>query len=103
MAHVEKWNGECYPLLVREPYRSGPIYETPDGVVNFSSGPFIGEHHHLFSDIINGLIAEGLRIAGLWENPRPGSPLPADLVPGSPAHRHRYLPYGISVMAEQTL
>jgi SAM-dependent methyltransferase len=101
MAGVGAWNGEAYPLLVREPYRSGPIHETPDEVLSFTNGPFIGEHHHLFSDIINGLIAEGLRVAGLWENPRPGVPVPADLVPGTPTHRHRYLPFGISVMAEK--
>jgi SAM-dependent methyltransferase len=100
MAQPGQWNGEGYPLLVREPYRSGPIFETPDGVVNFTRGPFIGEHHHLFSDIINGLVAEGLRIAGLWENPRPNASLPVDLVPGTVEHRNRYLPFGISVLAE---
>jgi hypothetical protein len=52
--------------------------------------------------MINGLIAVGLNIAGLWENPRPDDGVwAADLPPGSKAHRDRYLPFGISILAEK--
>jgi ubiquinone/menaquinone biosynthesis C-methylase UbiE len=102
MAHVEGWNGDAYTLSVREPYRRGEVRETPGGRVSFTDGEPIGEYHHLLSDIVNGLLSVGLAIRGLWENPRPDSAPTADQVPGSAAHRHRYLPFGLSVVAEKT-
>lgn len=60
------------------------------------------EFHHLLSDIVNGLIAEGLSLRGLWENPWPDrETLSDELVPGSEAHRARYIPFGLRVVAEK--
>jgi hypothetical protein len=53
-------------------------------------------------DIVNGLVAEGFSIRGLWENPRPDSGPPLEgLEPGSDAHQARYIPYGLRVVAER--
>ena len=58
---------------------------------------------HLLSDIINGLIAEGFAIRGIWENPRPGNKLPVDMLKaGSESHRDRYIPFGLSVIAQRS-
>ncbi len=67
--------------------------------MNFSEGESSGEFHHLLSDIINGLVAEGLMIRGVWENPRPdhGSML-AELEPGSDNFRARYMPLSLREM-----
>lgn len=100
MAEGKGWDGTGYPLRITEPYIRGAILETEEGKVNFSKGQSFAEFHHLLSDIINGLIAEGLRIQGVWENPRPDSaPSRADPKPGSEEHRERYLPFGLSVVA----
>lgn len=104
MAHVTGWDGAAYTLRVSEPYQRGLIRETPDGVASFTRGEIIGEFHHLLSDILNGLIAEGLRIRAVWENPRPDSdPAVETLEPGSEEHRNRFLPFGLSVVAEKPL
>lgn len=94
------WDGTAYTLRVREPYQRGEIRETADGRPSFTEGEPIGEYHHLLSDIINGQIAAGLRIRGVWENPRPGLAA-ANLEPGSATHRDRCLPFGLSVLAEK--
>lgn len=100
MAENKGWDGKGYTLYVTEPYVRGPILETKDGKLNFSHGTSCSEFHHLLSDIINGLAAEGLMIRGVWENPRPGHGAPlAELEPGSEEHRERYLPFGLSVVA----
>jgi ubiquinone/menaquinone biosynthesis C-methylase UbiE len=97
------WDGQGYPVQVFEPYQRGEIRELPGGRGSYTQGEPIGEYHHLLSDMINGLIAAGLNIAGLWENPRPDDGIgAADLPPGSKEHRERYLPFGISIFAEKT-
>jgi ubiquinone/menaquinone biosynthesis C-methylase UbiE len=130
LAQVLGWDGTGYLLRVREPYRRGEIREwvepgedpavrqdTPDlpktkkvsrMIASFTEGEPIGEYHHLLSDIINGLIAAGLSIRCVWENPRPDAPgapsapvLPGE--PGSPAHHDTFLPFGLSVMAQKPL
>ncbi len=128
MAQVLGWDGSGYVLRVREPYRCGEIRERPapaedlerlmnapnprktetasPWISSFSEGEPVGEYHHLLSDIVNGLIAAGLTIRGVWENPRPDFPgLPGGESspgePGSPAHRDRYLPFGLTVMAQK--
>jgi hypothetical protein len=102
MASKGDWDGQGYALRVTEPYQSGQIRELPDGRLSYTEGDLIGEYHHLLSDTINGLIAVGLSIAGLWENPRPEDGVRAeDLPPGSKEHRERYLPFGISILAEK--
>ncbi len=95
------WNGEGYPILVTQLYRRGAIYEI-DGKQNLTAGESFGEFHHLLSDMINGLLAEGLTIRGVWESPRPdeGPPL-SELEPGSEAHRARYIPFGLSIVAQK--
>jgi SAM-dependent methyltransferase len=95
------WDGTGYPLLITQPYMRGAIFEI-EGKQNLTAGESFGEFHHLLSDIINGLIAEGLVIRGLWENPRPddGPPL-ADLEPGSKEHMERHLLFGLSVVARK--
>ena len=103
MAEQRPWDGEGYTLYVTEPYVRGAILETNDGRLNFLEGESFSEFHHLLSDIINGLIAEGFVIRGVWENPRPDSGRPlGELRPGSEAHKERYLPWGLSVVAEGT-
>ncbi|MBD3181942.1 methyltransferase domain-containing protein [Candidatus Poribacteria bacterium] len=100
MAEDKGWDGRGYVLRITEPYRRGAILETEDEKLNFSEGESFSEFHHLLSDIINGLIAEGLTIKGLWENPRPDNEFPVDnLIPGSEQHRDRYIPFGLSVIA----
>ena len=102
MAKNRGWDGKGYTLHVTQPYRRGPILETKDGVMNFAEGESYGEFHHLLSDILNGLIAEGFSIRAVWENPRPDSRPPlADLKPGIEPHVERYLPFGLSVVSER--
>jgi len=102
MAQDKGWDGGGYTLYVSEPYVRGAILETEDGKLNYAEGESYSEFHHLLSDIVNGLVAEGLQIRGLWENPRPDSGPPIeDLEPGSEAHRARYIPYGLRVVAER--
>jgi len=102
MAENKGWDRKGYTLYVTEPYVRGPIFETEDEKLNFSHGESYSEFHHLLSDIINGLVAEGLMIRGVWENPRPdhGQPL-IELEPGSEEHQERYMPFGLSVIAEK--
>ncbi len=69
--------------------------------MNFTEGEFFGEFNHLFSDIINGQIAEGLSIVGVWECP--GRRLErSKLTPGSREHQDSVLPYGLSVVSRFT-
>jgi ubiquinone/menaquinone biosynthesis C-methylase UbiE len=72
MAEMKPWDGEAYTLRITQPYVRGAILETEDGRTNFSEGTSFSEFHHLLSDIINGHIAEGFAIRGLWEDLGPG-------------------------------
>ena len=100
MAHQKPWDGEGYPLYVTQPYVRGHVLETKEGRMNFSQGESFSEFHHLLSDIINGHIAEGFTIRGVWENPRPDTGPPIeDLEPGSDEHKDRFLPMGLAVVA----
>lgn len=102
MAEHKGWDGKGYTLHITEPYIRGAILETEEEKLTFSHGKSCSEFHHLLSDIINGLIAEGLKIRGVWENPRPDSGPPlTELEPGSEEHRERFMPYGLSVIAEK--
>jgi SAM-dependent methyltransferase len=102
MAENRGWDGRGYALYITEPYVRGAIRETKEGKLNFTEGTSFSEFHHLLSDIINGLLAEGLMICGVWENPRPhhGPPL-SELEPDSEEHQQRYLPFGLSVIAQR--
>jgi SAM-dependent methyltransferase len=103
MSQDKEWDGSGYTLYISEPYVHGAILETKAGKLNFTEGESFSEFHHLLSDILNGLIVEGFIIRAVWENPRPGRGDPlAQLEPGSEAHRHRYLPFGLSVIAERS-
>jgi ubiquinone/menaquinone biosynthesis C-methylase UbiE len=102
LAQNKGWDGYGYTLYVTEPYVRGAIRETADGTMGFSRGELTGEFHHLLSDILNGLIDNGLSIRAVWENPRPGSaPGLDELDPGSEAHREQYIPFGLSVLAQK--
>lgn len=102
IAENNGWDGDGYALRITEPYIRGAILETEEGKINFSHGTSCSEFHHLLSDIINGLIVENLKIRGVWENPRPGSGPPlAGLETGSEGHQERYMPYGLSAIAEK--
>jgi ubiquinone/menaquinone biosynthesis C-methylase UbiE len=102
MAQDRGWDGQGYTLYVTEPYVRGAILETEDGKLNFSEGESFSEFHHLLSDIINGLIAEGLSIRGLWESPWPESGRPfKELEPGSDAHKSRCIPFGLRTIAQR--
>jgi ubiquinone/menaquinone biosynthesis C-methylase UbiE len=103
MAEDRGWDGTGYVLRVSQPYARGAILETEEGKLNFAEGESFAEFHHLLSDILNGLIAEGFAIRSVWENPRPGTGKQLeDLEPGSEHHRDRFLPFGLSVVAEGT-
>jgi ubiquinone/menaquinone biosynthesis C-methylase UbiE len=93
VAEDKGWDGKGYNLYITEPYVRGAILETKGGKMKFTEGESFSEFHHLLSDIINGFVAEGLMIRGVWENPRPdhGPPL-AELEPGSKKHQERYMP-----------
>jgi ubiquinone/menaquinone biosynthesis C-methylase UbiE len=102
MAQNMGWDPDrrAYILAISEPYRRGEILEK-DGVASFTVGDPIGEYHHLFSDIINGLVVREFKIRGLWESPRVDvADAELDLPQDIPLHRARYLPYGITVVAE---
>ncbi len=102
MAAQQPWDGSGYALHVTTPYVRGAILETQDGRLNYSQGESYSEFHHLLSDIINGQIAEGLSICGLWEDPRPDRGLPLEqLKPGSEEHKNRFLPFGLAVVAKR--
>ena len=102
MAEQQPWGGTGYVLYVTTPYVRGAILETQDGRLNYSDGESFSEFHHLLSDIINGHIAAGLSICGLWEDPRPDSgPLLEQLEPGSEQHKNRFLPFGLSLVAKR--
>jgi SAM-dependent methyltransferase len=102
LAQNKGWDGTGYTLHVTEPYARGAIRETTDGTMSFSQGELTGEFHHLLSDILNGLIDNGLSIRAVWENPRPGTAPDLDkLEPGSEAHRQWYVPFGLSVLAQK--
>lgn len=102
MAEQKGWDGKGYNVYVTEPYIRGAIFETEEEGNNFSHGKSYSEFHHLLSDIINGLIAEGLTICGVWENPRPDSGTSLEeLEPGSELHQERYMPYGLTSLAEK--
>jgi len=101
MAENKGWDGKGYTLYITEPYMRGAILEK-DEKLNFTEGESFSEFHHLLSDIINGLIVEGFIIKAIWENPRPGSLPPLEeLEPGSELHQERYIPFGLSVVAER--
>jgi len=73
-----------------------------DGLVNFEHGVSFGECNHLLSDIVNGQVAAGLAIVGLWENPRHEHVQSvAKLQPGSPEHRHCFIPFGVTTVSEK--
>jgi ubiquinone/menaquinone biosynthesis C-methylase UbiE len=100
MAEQRPWDGEAYMLRITQPYMRGAIFETEDGRLNFSEGRFFAEFHHLLSDIINGHIAEGFEIRGVWEDPRPdGGPPLQELEPGTQEHNERFIPFGLAVVA----
>ena len=101
MAEKKGWDGEAYVVRLSQPHVSGRILEREsDDLMNFDEGTFFGEFNHLLSDIINGQIAEGLRIVGVWENPRPHEYEYSKLTPGSEEHEQSILPYGLSVIGQ---
>ncbi|MBT4502055.1 MAG: class I SAM-dependent methyltransferase [Gemmatimonadetes bacterium] len=100
MAERKGWDGEAYVVRFSQPNVSGRVLErASDGLSNFTEGQFLGEFNHLPSDIINGQIAEGLAIMGIWEN-HPGEEPPfSELRPGSGEHESRIIPNGLSVVS----
>jgi SAM-dependent methyltransferase len=113
MVEDKGWDGHGYVLRFSQPHKRGPVLEREsDDLMNFDEGVSFGEFNHLLSDIINGLIAEGLRIKGIWETPRPrdiSSEDLANLVPPADSaihpweneHRNAIIPMGLSVVAEK--
>lgn len=104
MARDLGWDGDGYHLRIGQPHRNGPLLEREDdGLVNFTEGVSFGECNHLLSDIVNGQVAAGLTIVGLWENPRPKQNQSVDrLRPGSPEHRQRFIPFGVTTIGEKS-
>ena len=113
MVEDKGWDGQGYVLRFSQLHKRGPVLEREsDGLINFDEGVSFGEFNHLLSDIINGLIAEGLSIKGIWESPRPHETSPeglAELEPLTDAaanpweneHRNAIIPIGLSVVAEK--
>jgi SAM-dependent methyltransferase len=100
MAETIGWDGEAFVMRFSQPNISGRILEREsDGVMNFTEGKFYGEFNHLFSDIINGQISEGLCIVELQESPRFNTYKDVKLIPGSQKHKDNILPYGISIVS----
>ena len=97
------WDGYGYHLRIGQPHRSGALLEREeDGLVNFAEGVSFGECNHLLSDIVNGQVAAGLAIVGLWENPRPERDQSLEgLQPGSAEHRQRFIPFGVTTISEK--
>ncbi len=96
------WDGEAYSVRITSPYRRGAVMEDSAGHQSLSKGVFMGEFHHLFSDIFNGLLEAGFRMRGVWECPRPDLPVDLDqLQPGSEAHQDQFIPYGLSAVVEK--
>ncbi len=62
------WDGTGYRIA--EPYRSGPILQTKDGIENMIEGEITGEFRHLLFEIFGGLTGLGLVIEEVWEDPR---------------------------------
>ena len=62
------WDGIGYRIA--EPYIGGAVRRRPDGSESMTEGEPTGEYRHLLSDIFNGLIEAGLRICGVYEDPR---------------------------------
>ena len=104
MAQDMGWDGDGYRLRIGQPHRSGPMLEREDNdLLNFEHGVSFGECNHLLSDIVNGQVAAGLAIIGLWENPRHEHVQSvAKLQPGSPEHRHCFIPFGVTTVSEKT-
>ena len=104
MAQDLGWDGDGYHLRIGQPHRSGPLLEREDdGLMNFTEGVSFGECNHLLSDIVNGQVAAGLTIVGLWENPRPKQSQSVDrLRPGSPEHRQHFIPFGVTTIGEKS-
>ncbi len=90
---------QAYLLAISAPYQRGFIRETPEGRLSFTDGALNSEYHHLFSDILNGLISAGFRLRGVWESPRPDRPI-QELPDGMNAKEVLYIPFGLSVVAE---
>ncbi len=100
MAEDLGWDGVGYLRRFSQPHRRGPVLErASDSVMNFEEGVSFGEFNHLLSDIINGLIAEGLIVQGLWESPRPDPGPVGEHDPGTDGHRDSIIPFGLSVIA----
>jgi ubiquinone/menaquinone biosynthesis C-methylase UbiE len=96
------WDGEAYSLRIASPYRRGAVLEDSAGFMSLSKGTFMGEFHHLFSDVINGLLESGFCLRGLWECPRPDSAIELEkLQPGSEEHQDQFIPYGLSAVVER--
>ncbi len=93
------WDGEGYVMRVRAPYLHGAICEDDKARMSFTKGELTGEFHHRLSDIVNGLVARGFFIEGVWESPRPvDSPAEDELQPGSRKHHDRFIPFGLSTL-----
>jgi len=102
LAENRGWDGMGYHLIIHQPYRRGAILESKDGIVNLSQGEFMGEFHHLLSDIMNGMIECGLVIRAVWESPRPDETiLLAELQPGSEPHQNQFIPFGLTVLSNK--
>ncbi len=96
------WDGQAYCLSIPSPCRRGAILEDEKGHVSLSKGAFIGEFHHLLSDIVNGLLESGFRLRGLWETPHAVSDEEVEkLTPGSEDHQNQFIPYGLCAVAEK--
>ena len=101
MAENQGWDGQGYILRFSQPHIRGAILEREtDGAMNFTEGKSYSEFNHLFSDIINGQLEEGLTIAGVWESPRRWRLRPlSESTPGSTEHQSSILPYGLSTVS----
>jgi SAM-dependent methyltransferase len=102
IAYDIRWEGEAYNLHIASPYRRGAMLEDNAGRISLSRGAFIGEFHHLLSDVINGLLETGFHLRGLWESPRSVSTEDLEkLQPGSEDHQNQFIPYGFGVVVEK--
>jgi len=98
----ENWDGKGY--AVTTPYEDAEVHHrksrwdicSVDGTVHSVEGP--REFRHRLSTVVNGLIARGLAILGIWED---GSGADPQAEPGSWCHFQSIVPPWLTLWAER--
>jgi len=92
------WDGVGYRIADR--YQGGPILRDATGRENMEEGEPIGEHVHLFRDMVGGLLELGFIIRQVSEDSRHLQPTITG-EPGSWTHQQHFVGWQINVLAEK--